>query len=94
MQQTSNRLVAKTITVNTNHTTTTKLGGFSIRETAGAVADFNIRLAAVGGQILAVGELAANQSINIIFPVPIDTGTGVFVEQSTGAIAGVLYLWT
>ncbi len=80
-----------TITANANHTAVSRLGGFSIRETAGAAADLNLRLATATGQILFVLELAANESAGIVFPGHISAPGGVYVEVTSGAIAGVLY---
>lgn len=86
-------MLAITITADSNHTQIQRFSGFSIRESDGtpAAAAVNIRDSAVGGDILAVLELAANESatINLDDAIPVDTG--VYVEVVSGTISGVLY---
>ncbi len=83
-----------TIAANTNHTGVTRLGGFSIRESAATAApvSVNLRLATATGQILFPLELAANESAGIVFSGHISAPGGVYVEiVGTGTIEGVLF---
>ena len=86
-------MIAVDITGDSNHTQVTRFAGFSVRESAGspAAAAVNFRDSAVGGQILAVLELGADESasFNLDDVLPVDTG--VYVEVVSGTISGVLY---
>jgi hypothetical protein len=83
------------ITSNAAHASVDLLGGWSVREAAvvGAQATVRFRRGAVGGQVLAVLELAANAAETVVLATPIDgDGTnGVYVEVVAGTVEGVLY---
>ena len=74
-----------------NHTGVTRFGGFSVYEDASAAAVIIFRKATVSGQILAVLTLAADESATIQFDVPLSAEGGVYVQESSGSITGVLY---
>jgi len=74
-----------------NHAAVTRLGGFSFYEDAGSTALIILRKAVVGGQIIATVPLAANAGATIQFDVPISAEGGVYVQESSGSITGVLY---
>lgn len=80
------------VTANMNDTNVTRFAGFSVRESDGtpAVAAANFRHGSVSGQILAVLELAANESATIALPMA-DTPDGVYFEVVAGTISGVAY---
>ncbi len=80
------------ITADSNHTAVTQFSGFSVRESDGtpAVAAVNFRHGAVGGQILWVLELAANESAGIELGGAMQTPDGVYVEEVAGTVSGVL----
>jgi len=86
-------LIANDLTGDSNHDTLTRFGGFSVRESDGtpAVAAANFRHGGVGGQILAVLELAANESASFALPGMQSTPDGVYVEVVSGTISGVIY---
>lgn len=83
------------VVADSNHTDVHRLGGFSVREAAGTAAAATVRLRreTVAGQILAVLELAADESATLILPEEehIATGAGVYVEVVAGTVEGVLY---
>lgn len=81
------------ITPDSNHDNVTSFYGWSIRESAGtpAVATVNFRHGAVGGQILAVLELAASESATVAFGSFTPTPDGVYVEEVAGTVSGVIY---
>lgn len=85
------RVLYTTITGGANHTGVVYFCGYSVRETAGAVAEIRFRLAAVGGVILAVVSLPANSSYSVMFPSALSTPTGVYVQVVSGAAEGILY---
>ncbi len=93
MSVSGSRVAATTITANANHGGVTRLSGFSIRESAAvaAVAAVNLRHANSTGQILAVLELAADQSATLLSPAVIHAPNGVYVQVVTGTVSGVLY---
>lgn len=82
-----------TITANSNHTAVTRLGGYSIRESAAtaAAAAVNLRRGTVAGQIIAVIELAANGSVTDMWPGLVGATGGVYVEVVAGTVEGVLF---
>lgn len=84
---------ATDITADSNHTAVSRFAGFSVRESAGtpAAAAVNFRDSAVGGQILAVLELAADESATLSLTDLISVDTGVYVEVVSGTVSGVLY---
>ncbi len=86
-------IVPSTLTPDTNHTNVTRFGGFSVRESAGtpAVAAVNLRHGAVGGQIIVVLELAANESASYVFPGMVSTPDGLYFEAVAGTVSGVAY---
>lgn len=84
-------MVPVNITPDSNHSSVTRLAGFSFYEDTGAAALIILRKAAVGGQIIATVPLAANGGATIQFDEPISAEGGVYVQESTGSITGVLY---
>ena len=85
-------MVPQTITGGgANHSSVTRLGGFSFYEDAGNAALIILRKATVSGQIVATVSLAANESATIQFDTPISCEGGVYVQESSGSITGVLY---
>lgn len=85
---------AQTITVDSNHSGVEEFAGFSVAEDSSAVAYVRFRKAAVGGQILAHLHLGADQSGTIVFGRILTAEGGVYVEEVTGSVAGVLYSGT
>jgi len=81
----------QTITPNANHSAVETLKGFSIAEDAGAAATLRLRKAAVGGQIVAYLNLTAGQSANLEYVTGVSYEGGVYVEEVTGSVSGVLY---
>jgi len=79
-----------TITPDSNHSAVDNFKGYSIYEDAGAPALVIFRKAAVGGQIIWVQALAANGSASVLLP-NIPAEGGVYVQESTGSVTGVLY---
>lgn len=84
-------MVPVDITPDSNHSGVERLGGFSIYEDSGGSALIIFRKASVSGQILAVVPLAANAGATIQFDVPLTSEGGVYVQESSGSITGVLY---
>ena len=75
-----------------NHTGVTRFCGFSFYEDASAAALIIIRKATVGGQILFTIPLAADAGATLVFPSDfISTEGGVYVQESSGSVTGVLY---
>lgn len=87
--------VPTAITANSNHSAVTKLGGFTIRESAAiaAVATVRLRKAAVGGIILEVIELAANGSLTVSYGRGNykEASGGTYVEVVAGTVEGSLF---
>ena len=85
--------IPQDLTADSNHAAVTRYGGFSIRESDGtpAVAAVNFRAGAVGGQIIGVLELAANESASFGLPGMVSTPDGVYVEVVAGTVSGVLF---
>lgn len=79
------------ITPNSNHSSVERLGGFSFYEDAGAAALIILRKATVGGQIIATIPLAADEGVTYEFAEGVNAEGGVYVQESTGSITGVLY---
>lgn len=79
------------ITPNSNHADVERLGGFSFYEDASAAALIILRKGSVSGQIIATIPLAADQGATIQFDNPIACEGGVYVQESSGSITGVLY---
>ena len=80
------------ITPDSNHSSVTRLAGFSIYEDTGsATALIIFRKASVSGQILAVVPLIASGGATIQFDDAISAEGGVYVQESSGSITGVLY---
>lgn len=65
-------------------------GGYTIRETAGAVATVRIydNASAASGTLLATISLAANESRDVQHPVGIRADRGVYVDVVAGAVEG------
>lgn len=84
--------VPYTVTANANHADVERLVGWSFHENAGSPAAATVRLRnnAVGGQVVAVIELAANESTTVSLCHPLQV-TGTYVEVVAGSVAGVLY---
>lgn len=78
------------ITPDSNHSGVTRLQGFSIKEDAGAAATIELRKAAIGGTVVFYLNLAANESVNAVFPESISFEGGVYVKELTGSVTGVL----
>lgn len=71
--------------------------GYSLAETAGAAASmivYNDASGTSGGDapILATIKLAANQSVDVMYPVPLNAQYGVYIDVVAGAIAGSVRL--
>ena len=81
---------ATDIVPNSLHAGVEDLWGFSIRETGGAAAVVNLRTATVGGQLVFSIALAANESVNAIFPRTVTFNGDCYVEVASGAVAGSL----
>jgi hypothetical protein len=66
------------------------LGGYTIRETAGAVAAVRVydNASAASGTLLATIGLAANASHDVHYPGGIRAAQGVYVDVVTGAVEG------
>ncbi|MEV0993423.1 hypothetical protein [Nonomuraea sp. NPDC050202] len=66
------------------------LVGYTVRETAGAAAVVRIydHEAAASGTILAAVALAANESVDVMYPRPARAVRGVFVDVVSGAVEG------
>ena len=67
--------------------------GYTLAETAGAVASaiiYNDASGTSGGDapILATVKLAANQSVDVMYSVPLSAQYGVYIDIVAGAIAG------
>ena len=84
-------MVPINITPGSNHAGVTRFGGFSMYEDAGAPALVIFRKAVVGGQILFTVALTANQSVSFLFPQALSSEGGVYVQESSGSVTGVLY---
>lgn len=85
------RMWAKDITPGSNHSDVTRFSGFSIYEDASTAALIIFRKASVSGQILAMVPLAADEGATIQFDIPLSAEGGVYVQESSGSITGVLY---
>lgn len=83
-------MYATTITPDSNHATVERLWGFSFREDAAAAAVVNIRRASDTGQILFTVPLAASAGATLVLPEPMSVEGGVYVEEVSGSITGVL----
>ena len=84
-------MIPVTITPASNHSGVERLGGFSFYEDAGNTALIFLRKGSVSGQIIAAIPLAANGGATIQFDIPISSEGGVYVQESSGSITGVLY---
>ncbi len=84
-----------TITADSNHSAVARFRGFSIRESAGtpAAAAVNFRKLTAGGQIIFVLELNGDESSTLILgsDMMIPSEGGVYVEQVSGAVSGVIF---
>jgi hypothetical protein len=69
-----------------------QLQGWSLRETAGAVATVRIREVGVAGKILASIGLAANDDDRAWYgPLGVDFATDLYIEVVAGAVEGAIY---
>jgi len=84
-------MVPATITPDSNHAAVTLLKGFNITEDSSAAAHVRLRKLNVTGQILATVKLAADGSAMIIFDEPMSSEGGVYVQEVSGSVEGVLY---
>ena len=84
-------MVPVTITPGSNHATADRFIGFSIYEDSSGAALIHFRKASVSGQIIASVALSADQSAMIFFPKSVSAEGGVYVQEASGSIAGVLY---
>ena len=93
----AHRNLAVAVALDDNHETVNLLGGYSIRETAGSTATVNLRKGVAAsnntGALLAVINLAANESVTVEFitPIPADPTYGVYYEDLSGTTAGTLF---
>ena len=82
------------MTTDSNHTAVERFVGFSVREATGtpAAAALNFRHGTVTGQILAVLELAGDESASISLGGVFQTPDGVYVELVSGTtVTGELW---
>jgi len=81
------------ITADSNHAGVTQFRGFSVREDAAAAAVIRFRHGSASGDILWELGLAASQSAGIVLSkdARILTPNGVYVEEVSGSIVGVLF---
>lgn len=79
------------VTVNSNHSGVERLVGFSIREDSGAAAHFRLRKGSVSGQVIMDLNVAASGNATIFFPKSVASEGGVYVQEVTGSVAGVLF---
>lgn len=79
------------ITPGSNHSGVTRLGGFSMYEDSTATAVIALRKGSVSGQVIAYIPLTAGQGATLQFDVPISSEGGVYVQEVSGSITGVLY---
>lgn len=86
-------MIAKAITPGANHAQAKRFAGFSIYEDAAGAALIIFRHGTSGGDILGYSQLVANTSETRVFGEHgyVDTPDGVYVEESSGSITGVLY---
>ncbi len=82
--------MSTTITPDSNHSGLTTLEFVSIYEDAGATAKVNFRKAGASGTIVFTLVFAANECINIEFFRPRTFEGGVYVEEVSGSITGVM----
>jgi len=83
--------LVQAVTVDSNHTTPNALAGYSFEEDAGAAAQIELRVAAVGGAILAHVNFAANESVTVMFDSPLPSNGGVYVKEVSGSVTGEIY---
>lgn len=68
------------------------LRGFSIENASGAVAaSFRLRKVNASGQILFTINLAAAESVTLMFPTALLVDGATYVEVDSGSIAGSLF---
>ena len=79
------------ITPDSNHSGVTRLGGFSLYEDASSAAVIALRKASVSGQVICYIPLEPGQGATLQFDVPISSEGGVYVQEVSGSITGVLY---
>ncbi len=84
-------MIPTDLTVNSNHSGVTNLIGFSIKEDAGDVATIALRKLNVSGQVICYVNFAAAQSAMIFFPKSVSSEGGVYVQEITGSVTGVLF---
>jgi len=83
--------IVQAVTVDSNHTAAPDLVGYSFEEDAGAAAQIELRVAAVGGAILAHINFAANESVTVMFPKALPSQGGVYVKEVSGSVTGEIY---
>jgi hypothetical protein len=77
--------------VRASHTT---YGGYTIRETAGAVATVRIydNASAASGTLLGTIALLANESRDVQYPAGVRAANGVFVDVVAGTVEGSVWI--
>ena len=84
-------MIPTTVTPDSNHSGVDRLLGFCINEDSGAVAQFRLRKASASGQIIVDLYLTANGNAMIFFPKAVSSEGGVYVQEVSGSVSGVLY---
>jgi len=80
-----------TITPDSNHATVDSWWGFSVKEDSGSAATVEFRKAAVDGTVVWYLNLAAGESASIMFPSAVAMEGGVYVNELTGSVSGILF---
>lgn len=92
-QQDPVELEPVTYTPDSNHAGVTNFGGFALYEDAGAAAQVNLRREVVGGTIIMPLQFQANEFKVLMLDrnIYLDTPDGVYAEEASGSLTGVLY---
>ena len=79
------------ITPGSNHSGVTRLAGFSFYEDGASTALIHLRKGSVSGQILFSIPLTASAGATLMLPEHIVCEDGVYVQEASGSITGVLH---
>ena len=86
-------MLTKTVTVNSLHSDTDVVFGFSFQEDSSAAAAVELRALSATGQIVVFLNLAADETATIVLPKAVfwEFPGGCWVKEVSGSVAGVLY---
>ncbi len=84
-------VIAVPLVPDANHVQVEAFQGFTIKEDASAVATLEFRLVIAGGVVVWYLNMLADETVSIMFPEPILSTGGIYVNEATGSVTGTLF---